>query len=62
MSTPVSDIVDDLNKAYAALKELNARNPLHNDLEAYLFDVAEWGLGQRDERPDPAFYGLEVAA
>ena len=37
-------------------------NHIHNDLEAYLFHVAEWGLGTRGERPDPKSFGLPDAA
>lgn len=47
-----------LNKAYEALRELKKYNPLHNDTEAYLFEVAKWGLMERPKRPDPKDYGL----
>ena len=32
-------------RAYEALREINKYNRIHNDLEAYLFDLAEWGMG-----------------
>ena len=48
----------DLEKAHEALTEVQKFNPLHNDLEAYLFALVEWGLGIEDEKPNKADYGL----
>ncbi len=46
-----------------ALSVIHSHNLRHNDLEAYLYDMGEWGLGRLDERPNPADYGqAEVAA
>lgn len=45
------------DKAIKALKIIRAFNPLHNDTEAYLYDVAEWGLGLIDE-PNPEDFGI----
>jgi hypothetical protein len=42
----------------AALLILQDYNPLHNDLDAYLIEVADWGLGERDTPPDPEAFGL----
>jgi hypothetical protein len=44
-----------------ALEEIQGYNMRRNDLELYLFDVAEWGLGRRTIRPDPAWYGITKA-
>lgn len=52
--------VSDLERARAALGILQKYNPLHNDLEAYLLEVGEWGLGQRDDKPDPKNFGVVV--
>jgi hypothetical protein len=50
---------DPIERMKAALLELRAYNPLHNDFEEYLFDVATWGLGESPDIPDPAKCGLE---
>lgn len=42
----------------AALEEIQKHNRLKHDLDDYLFNVAEWGLGRQPDRPDPAEYGL----
>ena len=47
-----------LDKAREALAEINRYNPIHNDLESYLFGLAEWGLDENEKRPDPKKYGL----
>lgn len=47
-----------LKKAYTALEELKKYNRLHNDLDAYLLAVAEWGLMQKSKKPKPEDYGL----
>ena len=39
-----------------ALKILQSLNPIRNDVDAYLYDIAEWGLGNRNEKPDPSEY------
>ena len=41
-----------------ALNILKLYNPLRNDLDAYLLDIIEWGLGEC-ERPDPKDFGLQ---
>ena len=52
----------ELARAHEALIKIKEYNHIHNDLEAYLFHVAEWGLGTREERPDPKSFGLPEAA
>ena len=41
-----------------AIREMKARNPLRNDHDAYLFHLAEWVLGETDDRPEPEDFGL----
>ena len=41
------------DKAKTALREMLERNRLRNDFDAYLYALAEWGLGIIDERPVP---------
>ena len=45
-------------RAREALREINRHNRLNNDLDAYLFDLAEWGIGETDERPKLESFGL----
>ena len=42
-----------LQRAQDALLVLNYYNMIHNDFEDYLLQVSEWGLGERDDMPDP---------
>jgi hypothetical protein len=44
-------------KAIEALKECRRFNKLQNDLEAYLFYMAEWALNNK-MKPDPKNYGV----
>ena len=46
------------DNATTALKEIQKRNRLRNDLDAYLYEVVNYGLGNQ-EKPDPADYGQE---
>lgn len=45
-------------KAINALTILKRFNGLRNDLDAYLFEVIRWGLGERKTKPKPEIYGL----
>lgn len=47
--------------ARGALAEINSYNHISNDLQAYLFDLAEWGMSESDDRPQPESFGLQVA-
>lgn len=38
-----------IENAVEALKELQKYNRVHNDLESYLYEVVEWGLGNREK-------------
>ena len=42
-----------------ALNILQRYNPLHHDLDAYLYEVILWAQG-RAPRPNPKDYGVEV--
>lgn len=51
-------IVGERERTDEAFGILIKYNRISNDLGAYLFDVAEWGMGKRD-RPNPADFGIE---
>ena len=50
---------DALFNAYIAIEEINKFNCIHNDLEAYLYDLASWGIGEIKTRPNPEGFGLK---
>ena len=50
-----------IDKRNEALQTLKAFNPLRNDLDAYLYEVAKWGLGLRKERPGAAGFGVDIS-
>jgi hypothetical protein len=41
-----------------AIGILRKFNPLHHDLDAYLFEVTEWALGKIKDKPNPKDYGI----
>ena len=47
-------------RQHTALETLKRHNPLHNDFEAYLYEIAKWGLGNIDTLPSPSDYGLDL--
>ncbi len=49
------------DNAHAALQEQNRFNNLGNDLKAYLFNVALWGLNdsRKPDKPTLKEFGLE---
>ena len=47
-----------LDLACDAILILDKYNPLRNDLDAYLHEVAQWGLGRR-LKPKPEDFGIE---
>mgnify|MGYP001225603354 FL=1 len=49
----IQELSDQLQRAQDALLVLNYYNMIHNDFEDYLLQVSEWGLGERDDMPDP---------
>ncbi len=42
-----------------ALVEIDRYNGVNNDLDAYLAEVAKWGLGEIEEKPDRQSYGVQ---
>lgn len=54
-----SEMAIALIKARAALEIINRYNHINNDLQAYLFDVAEWGMGKISVEPLPETFGIE---
>ena len=47
-----------LENATIALKILQKYNHINNDLQAYLYEVGEYGLGNRETLPTREEYGL----
>ena len=46
------------DKAIEALEIIKRWNILRNDLDAYLREIANWGLGLRPTKPNESVYGL----
>lgn len=46
----------DFDNMEEALKILQSLNPIKNYVDAYLYDIAEWGLGNMEQKPDPSEY------
>jgi hypothetical protein len=59
MLAHIRELEESTERLGTALTEIKRFNRIHNDLESYLFDLAEWGLGERDDRPVPSKYGVE---
>jgi len=47
-----------IKDAKVALEEIKKYNRINNDLESYLFAVANWGLG-KEEKPIISNWGIE---
>ncbi len=45
-------------QAEIALAEIIKHNKIENDLQSYLYDVADWGLGKLKYKPNPKDYGV----
>lgn len=45
-------------KAHTALVEILKYNRIGNDEDAYLYEIAHWGMGNCTPRPDPSEFGL----
>ena len=43
-----------------ALREIIDWNEMDTEVDAYLYDVAKWGLGEREKFPDHNNYGLWI--
>src|SRR3990167_6889082 len=45
----------------SALTEIDSYNRIHNDLEAYLSELADWGLSRRETRPTADEFGFKTS-
>lgn len=50
--------VREVEKLKIALAEIRSYNHIRNDLEAYLYQLANWGMEDVKDRPVPSDYGL----
>ena len=48
--------MEETDRMREALEEIKNHNRLRNDLDAYLYDVADWGLGIHGWKPNPDHY------
>ena len=48
-----------LDKLEYALEEYQKYNTIRNDLDAYLFALGEYALGESITNPDPKDYGIK---
>ena len=54
----IENAEDEIEKAYTALGEIRDANPLRGDLDAYFAELAEWGMGKIENKPDPKDFGM----
>lgn len=59
-SSPIDIKRDPMDKLEIALREYQKYNRIRNDLDAYLFYLGEWALGESDEKPKPEDYDVAV--
>lgn len=55
----VVDVRKLFDRSCDALCILIKYNPMHNDLDAYLHEVAQWGMGRSSTQPTLKAYGIE---
>lgn len=55
-SDDLKEVKKSLKKARKALTELKRYNQVRNDLQAYLWEVAKFGLGERKSMPSIKHY------
>lgn len=55
----VAGLQNEITRLRAALTEIQRYNNINNDRDAYLYELADWALGEQAERPDPVQFGLE---
>jgi hypothetical protein len=48
----------EIRKVFIALEEYQNYNPLRNDLDAYLYDMGLWALGDKTHKPIKRDFGL----
>lgn len=53
------DTMDKYERMEKVLYRLMDFNNLKNDLDSYLWDLIEFGIGDRRDEPNPLDYGLE---
>lgn len=51
-----------LKRAKEALKEIQKYNRISNDLDAYIWEMARYGLWQEENKPNPKDYGISTKA
>lgn len=54
----LEDLDNTMENRFEALKTLLQKNPLRNDLDAYLYEIANWGLGLRKDKPEKEDYAI----
>ena len=54
----LEEAIEKFKTAHQALQELQFKNQIRNDFEAYLWEVQTWGLGN-GEKPEPKNFGVE---
>ena len=54
----IETLATDNAKLRNALREIAAYNPVHNDREAFIDALIKWALGDSDDRPSPAQFGI----
>ena len=47
-----------IRKVFTALEIIQKCNPLKNNLDTYLYDIAEWGFGIKKAKPKKEDYGI----
>ena len=50
----------EVEKMRDALKIHNKFNPIRNDLDAYLFELADYALGNNQKAPSQEDFGVEI--
>ena len=57
--TTISRYNSQINLLTEALEEYQKYNTIRNDLDAYLFALGEYALGESITDPDPKDYGIK---
>jgi hypothetical protein len=60
MTKSKDDLQNKLDQAYEALKEFEKFKPSHYVIEKYFVQLAQWGRGERAERPRRSDFGLTI--
>jgi len=54
----IGRLAEEIKVLKEALVEIQKSNRMNNDLDAYLFDLADWALGKENKKPNPVDYGI----